>query len=90
LRHELAFRFEPRQSDRLVELAFFRGSYVDPGSSFREFQRHFERAFGAARHARAGSAGFFSYEWVLPRVRIAHRVIENFGLKEHLTIRRAV
>ena len=88
--HELAFHFEPRQSDRLVELEFFRGSYVDPAGSFHEFQRYFERAFGAAIWAQAGAVGFYSYEWVLPGVRIYHSMSHKFGLEERLSIRRSM
>ena len=50
LTHELGFHFEPRRSDHLQELEFFRRSYPDLVASYREFQAHFENQFGAPLH----------------------------------------
>jgi hypothetical protein len=86
--HELGFHFEPRHSDHLTELEFFRRSYRDQVSSFRDFQTHFEEAFGPPTRQTDGTEGFPSYEWVVPGARIVHFVIDRFGPEEHMRVQR--
>ena len=86
--HELGFHFEPRHSDHLVELEFFRRSYSDLAASFEGFQTHFERAFGAPTRRREGTDGFPFYEWLVPGAHIVHFVMDRFGPEEHMRIKR--
>ena len=88
LRCKLGFHFIPRGGDRLHELEFFRHSYEDQAQSFREFQQHFESAFGPPTTTRRGEEGYPTHEWALPGARIIHLVQERFGLEEHVRIQR--
>ena len=87
LQHKLGFHFEPRGSDHLHELEFFRATAAPLADSYTDFQRHFERAFGRPTRSRPGSEGFLTHEWVLPTLHIFHVVQERFGQEEHLRIR---
>jgi len=86
LRHTLGFHFEPRQSDHLLELEFFRSAAVPMAESYDDFQRHFERAFGPPTRSRPGTEGFAFHEWMLPAARIIHFVRDRFGPEEHMRI----
>lgn len=61
MQHELGFHFEPRKNGKLNELEFFRRSYDDQESSFKEFQTHFESIFGKLSLTQQGNEGFPSH-----------------------------
>ncbi|MEL6446001.1 MAG: hypothetical protein AAF089_00800 [Bacteroidota bacterium] len=86
--HELGFHFKPRRNGKLNELEFFRRSYADQASSYEQFQRHFEQAFGSPDRTEAGTEGFASHEWRCPGAVIRHYVFDRFGPEEHMRISR--
>lgn len=88
LTHELGFHFEPRRSDHLQELEFFRRSYSDLAASYQEFQTHFEAEFGPPTSSEPGSAGFPTHRWNLESVQISHFILDRFGPEEHMRIKR--
>ncbi|KRE23290.1 hypothetical protein [Paenibacillus sp. Soil522] len=85
--HRLGFHFQPRESDYLKMLEFFRSSYPDLNESFKEFQQHFENSFGPpTKSFPRNSEGYPSYEWNLGKWRqqitIRHYVFDRFELEE--------
>ena len=88
MKHELGFHFEPRHNGKLHELEFFRRSYADQAGSYKQFQRHFEQAFGPPDRTEPGTEGFASHEWHRPGAVIRHYVFDRFGPEEHMRIRR--
>ena len=86
MEHALGFHFEPRQSDQLRELEFFRREAMPLPDSFDDFQRHFEATFGPPARSGPGPEGFPTHEWFFGRVRIIHLVQERFGPEEHMRI----
>src|SRR5579871_4448668 len=88
LSHELGFHFHPRGGGVLIELEFFRTSYMDLGASFHEFQQHLEATFGQPMITTSGSEGFPSHTWRLTGADLVHFVQDRFGLEEHVRIRR--
>jgi len=88
LHHELGFHFLPRGGDHLHEFEFFRRSYPDQVASYREFQKHFEHAFGPPTRSTPGTEGYSRHEWEAPGARIIHFVQDRFGLEEHMRIER--
>jgi hypothetical protein len=87
LTHVLGFHFEPRTNGRLLELEFFRGSYIDQAASYREFQDSFERYFGKPSKTKLPSENFPSHEWVIDTISIRHFVLDRFGPEEHMRVR---
>ena len=88
LHHELGFHFLPRGGDHLHVLEFFRRSYPDQAASYREFQDHFERAFGLPTRSTPGTEGYPRHEWDAPGARVIHFVQDRFRLEEHMRIKR--
>lgn len=86
--HELGFHFEPRKNGKLNEFEFFRRSYDDQESSFKEFQTHFESVFGKPSKTQEGNEGFPSHQWNLNGAVIVHYVFDRFGPEEHMRIKR--
>jgi hypothetical protein len=87
LRCILGFHFRGKRGE-LSELEFFRDSYPDQASSFDEFQRYFEKAFGSPTECTSRSEWFPSYRWLVPGAEIIHLVLDRFGPEEHMRIRR--
>jgi hypothetical protein len=87
LTHVVGFHFEPRKSGRLIELEFFRESYVDLATSYVQFQRAFEAHFGPPTKSRPGDAELPNCEWTIDSVIIRHFVLERFGPEEHMRVR---
>ncbi len=88
LTHELGFHFHPRGGGVLIELEFFRGSYLDLSASFQDFQRHLEATFGQPTLTTPGSEGFPSHTWRPSGADIVHYVLERFGPEEHVRIKK--
>jgi hypothetical protein len=88
IQHELGFHFEPRSSDTLQELEFFRKAYPNQKKSYDEFQSHFESVFGKPNYMQPGNEGFNSCTWNLKDVEIVHYVYDRFGPEEHMRIRK--
>ena len=88
LPHELGLHFHPRGSGRLSELEFFRTSYSDLTTSYKEFQRHLEITFGSPTVTTPGSEGFPSHAWRIPGVEVVRFVLDRFGPEEHVRIKR--
>lgn len=88
MKHELGFHFEPRKNGKLNELEFFRKSYDDQEASYKEFQNHFETAFGKPTYTQKGDEGFLSHQWNLKGTTIVHYVYDRFGPEEHMRIKR--
>jgi hypothetical protein len=84
----LGFHFYPRGDGGLVEVEFFRTSYLDLAASYQEFQYHLEATFGRPVTTTAGSAGFPSHIWRFPGADVIHVVQERFGPEEHVRIKR--
>ena len=88
LPHVLGFHFHPRGSGRLAELEFFRTSYSDLATSYKEFQRHLKITFGSPTVTTPGSEGFPSHVWRMPGAEVVHFVLDRFGPEEHVRIKR--
>jgi hypothetical protein len=91
LRCWIGFRFG-RFSQRsvkllLYQLEFFRDrdSPLDLGTSFADFQQHFEMMYGPGQVG-GQSQGFPLYKWLIPGAEIRHFVSERFGPAEYLLI----
>ncbi len=86
----IGFHF-PRHT--LAKLEFYRKSYPQPfdayveylQESYREFQYHFERAFGKPT-CQAELNGFPDCAWKFDAADIVHQVTQRFTLEEHMEI----
>ena len=88
LSHELGFHFHPRGEGVLIEFEFFRKSYLDQATSFQEFQRHLELAFGQPTTTTPSIENFPLHAWQLDGAQVAHFIIDRFGLEEHVSIKK--
>ncbi|HWB61702.1 MAG TPA: hypothetical protein VG733_19625 [Chthoniobacteraceae bacterium] len=88
LSHELGFHFDPRRGGVLIELEFFRTSYVDLAGSYQDFQQHLETAFGQPMVTTPGPEGFSSHVWQLSEVEVVHFIFDRFGPEEHVRIKK--